>query len=86
LKRDDGLCDDTLKNDDTFDFKLMLSTTYDCDNLSCPAEELADRKTCNGKSGGMVIMIDGVVMGKDSVMLPSLPLGESEVLMQISQG
>ena len=60
---DDGLCVPQAM-DDTFDYKLMLTNAYDCSGNSCSAGDIADPNTCNGKTGGMVIMVDGVVMGK----------------------
>jgi hypothetical protein len=95
LKGNTGKCLAQPK-DATFDYKLRLSNTYDCqkapegsnpDNLDgkcLPAEP----GVCSGADGpaGMVIMIDGVVLGKQEIMLGALPIGEHELLVQVIKG
>jgi hypothetical protein len=39
-----------------------------------------------GRNGGLVVFVNGVFMGMDTVTLPSLPIGEQEVVIQVGRG
>jgi len=43
---------------------------------------------CNGADGpgGLTFLVDGVVLGKQEIMLGALPIGQHEILLQVIQG
>jgi hypothetical protein len=87
LMGNDGNCvDQGWPTEDLFDFQMMIGNPFDMYGTT-GAFNSSDT-TCYGSShnGGLIIMVDGVVMGKDSIMLPMVPLGQSEVIMQVASG
>jgi hypothetical protein len=71
-------------DDSLFDFVLLLANGFDTKYDAATVHNKYDGSTQG--SGGLVIMVDGVVMGKDEILLPMVPLGESEVVMTVAQG
>jgi len=97
---DDGRCIKQA-SDEPYNFLLRMTDEYDCSGDSCESTEESDTTilhaapgsddypTCNGKegkNGGLVVLVDGVVMGKEFIRFPRLPLGQSEFLLQIGRG
>ena len=48
----------------------------------------AEPGVCTGAEGpgGLVIMVDGVILGKQEILLGALPIGQHEMLVQIVKG
>lgn len=95
---DDGRCIPQAA-DEPYNFVLRMSNPYDCRDDNCVETDSApivgaapgseDAATCDGKSGkngDLVVLVDGVVMGKEFIRFPRLPLGESEFLLQLARG